>query len=74
MLGALAAVCRAARAVVPKRNVFFSIANLLFGLWILLSPLEFPLVDLADAGIDVRCGSGTDHVRVVEHLADFRGA
>ncbi len=41
VIGALAAVCGGARAFLPSRNWVLSSANLVFGFWILLAPLEF---------------------------------
>lgn len=42
VVGALVAVCGTSRALFPRGNVLLSVANLLFGFWILLSPFEFP--------------------------------
>lgn len=41
VIGALAAVCGGARALLPGRTWMLSAANLVFGFWILLAPLEF---------------------------------
>jgi len=40
-VGALTAVCGAARALLPARNLLLTIANMVFGIWILLAPIEF---------------------------------
>ena len=42
VVGALVALCGTGRALLPRGNVLLSLANLLFGFWILLSPFEFP--------------------------------
>jgi hypothetical protein len=41
VVGVLAAVCGAGRALLPRYNIWLSVANIIFGFWILLSPLEF---------------------------------
>jgi hypothetical protein len=58
IVGGLIAVCSAARVLFPQRHVLLSVANLLFGFWILLSPLIFRaemtwqlVVELVAAGL-----------------------
>lgn len=41
IVGGLVAVCAAARVLFPQRYVSLSVANLILGFWILLSPVAF---------------------------------
>lgn len=41
IVGGLVAVCAAARVLFPQRYVALSVANLILGFWILLSPVVF---------------------------------
>lgn len=41
IVGGLIAVCAAARVLFPQRYVALSVANLILGLWTLLSPVAF---------------------------------